>query len=173
LQIEVLFAGASQPFNLRRVYDGPEFRPVNTAHFRKSWEKIAIKIASGKDIATSTVLRELFIGQYKTDMSKDNPPAPGPESTSGGERQRHALRHAAPRASRWQARARRNSDTCAADKRKRSAADRLEGAAIGTRPGAALRHAHGKSAALDNPERKIIKLSVTQNALVRLETGGG
>ncbi|QND20607.1 23S rRNA (guanosine(2251)-2'-O)-methyltransferase RlmB [Rhizobium leguminosarum bv. viciae] len=81
-------------------------------------------------------------------------------------RQGYALRHSAARPPRRQARTRGDSDASAAEAKARRR--RLEAPGACARP-VHLYGLHTVRAALDNPERKKIKLFVTQNALARLE----
>lgn len=94
-------------------------------------------------------------------MSKDNPGDKNAKDTHYA-----TLR----RAHRDAKRERGEIPTPVQDKRKRSAAPDWKAPQLA--PDQVLLYGiHTVRAALDNPERKITKLSVTQNALVRLETG--
>ena len=94
-------------------------------------------------------------------MSKDNPGDKNAKDTHYA-----TLR----RAHRDGKRERGEIPTPVQDKRKRSAAPDWKAPQLA--PDQVLLYGiHTVRAALDNPERKITKLSVTQNALVRLETG--
>ena len=153
----LLFAGASRCLNLRRVYDGPVSSCQHGASEKVG--KIAIKIVSRR-FREKTVPREPH-RQYKTGMSKDNPGDKNAKDTHYA-----TLR----RAHRDGKRERGEIPTPVQDKRKRSAAPDWKAPQLA--PDQVLLYGiHTVRAALDNPERKITKLSVTQNALVRLETG--
>ncbi|MBP1860966.1 TrmH family RNA methyltransferase [Rhizobium herbae] len=94
-------------------------------------------------------------------MSKDNP----------GDRPAKDTHYATLRRAHRDARRERGEiPTPVQDKRKKSAAPDWKAPQLA--PDQVLLYGiHTVRAALDNPERKITKLSVTQNALIRLETG--
>ena len=104
-------------------------------------------------------------------MSKDKAPGPtGPETTSGDHSQKDTHYATLRRAHRDAKRERGEIPTPQPQKRKRAGGGDWKPAPIAPDL-VQLYGLHTVRAALDNPERKLLKLSVTQNALVRLDIG--
>ncbi|PZM16778.1 23S rRNA (guanosine(2251)-2'-O)-methyltransferase RlmB [Rhizobium tubonense] len=104
-------------------------------------------------------------------MSKDKSPGPpAPENPVGDHSSKDTHYATLRRAHRDAKRERGEIPTPVPQKRKRGGADDWKPPALAPDQ-VQLYGLHTVRAALDNPERQIIKLSVTQNALVRLEIG--
>lgn len=104
-------------------------------------------------------------------MSKDKTSGPsGPDNTTGDKSAKDTHYATLRRAHRDAKRERGEIPTPAPQKRKRSGADDWKPPALAPDQ-VFLYGLHTVRAALNNPERKNIKLSTTQNALVRLEMG--